>query len=174
MKTMNFVSTIPAELERTEAIAATSPPTRHTPLRQVAQKLTRRGVMGAKAELANNAVLTLVDMVYETDEDGTWANVDADGRILIPLPWGRLGYRHWGLRRTEANALRWLMMQRTTKGEPWLVYDAEARCWLLNLAYSTRRTALAYWRQLPITLAEWRAASDATRSQWADQHLTRG
>ncbi|HAJ36330.1 MAG TPA: hypothetical protein DCL15_11620 [Chloroflexi bacterium] len=170
-RTINYV--IPAELERSEAIAATPAPPRHTPLRAVAERLTRRGVAAAKAELVNNAVLTLVNMVYETDEDGVWSNVDGDGRVLIPLPWGRLGYRHWGLRRTEANALRWLMMQRAARGEPWLVYDGEARCWLLNLAYPTRRTALAYWRQLPITLAEWRAASDATRSQWADQHLTK-
>jgi hypothetical protein len=163
---------IPAELARSEAMATVQAPERHTPLRQVAQKLTRRGVMAAKVELVNQALLTLADLVYEIDDDARWANVDDDGRVLIPLPWGRLGYRHWGLRRTEANALRWVMLQRSTHGEPWLVYDAGARCWLLNLAYSARRQGLAYWRQLPITLAEWRAASDATRSAWSAQNLT--
>ena len=99
--------------------------------------------------------------------------MDADGRVLIPLPWGRLGYRVWGLRRTEANALRWIMMNRAAQqGEPWLVYDQAARCWLLNLAYDSRRSALTYWRQLPVTLAEWRAAHEATRSLWAAQNMT--
>ena len=164
---------VPRELQRTEALAATPAPERHTPLRAVAQRLTRRGVAGAKVELVNTALLTLTDLLYETDEDGRPANVDADGRVLVPLPWGRLGYRHWGMRRTEANALRWLMMNRAAQqGEPWLVYDQSARCWLLNLAYDSRRTALAYWRQLPVTLGEWRAASEATRSLWAAQNMT--
>lgn len=172
MTTRTMEYRIPAELARSEALATVPTPERHTPLRTVAQKLTRRGVMAAKCELANQVLLTLADLVYEIDDDGRWANVDDDGRLLIPLPWGRLGYRHWGLRRTEANALRWVMLQRSTRGEPWLVYDAGARCWLLNLAYESRRQGLAYWRQLPVSLGEWRAASDATRSQWAAQNLT--
>jgi hypothetical protein len=174
MTTRTLAYQVPKELQRTEALT-TVQPAQHTVqrLRSVAQSLSRRGVAAAKVELANTALVTLVDLLYETDEDGRPANVDADGRVLIPLPWGRLGYRVWGLRRTEANALRWLMMNRAAQhGEPWLVYDQAARCWLLNLAYDSRRVALAYWRQLPVTLAEWRAAADATRSQWAAQNMT--
>lgn len=164
---------IPRELARTEAVATTTAPERHTALRGVAQRLSRRGVAQAKVELVNTALLNLIDLVYEFDADRIASNVDADGRVLIPLPWGRLGYKHWGLRRTEANALRWLMLQRSAQhSEPWLVYDQAARCWLLNLAYDSRRSALTYWRQLPVTLAEWRTATDATRSAWSAQNMT--
>ena len=174
MTTRTMAFQVPRELQRTETLT-TVQPAPHTVqrLRSVAQSLSRRGVAAAKVELANTALLTLVDLVYEFDDDGRASNVDTDGRVLIPLPWGRLGYRYWGLRRTEANALRWLMLQRAAQqGEPWLVYDQAARCWLLNLAYDSRRSALTYWRQLPVTLAEWRAATDATRSLWAAQNMT--
>ena len=162
---------IPAELARTEAIQGTQPD-RFAPLRVVAQNLSRRGVAAAKAELANQALLTLAELLYELDEDGRPANVDPDGRILVPLPWGRLGHKVWGLRRTEANALRWLMLQRNAiQNEPLWVYDAAGRTWLLNLAY-TRRGAMTYLRTLPVTLPEWRQAWEVTRSQWSRQHLS--
>jgi hypothetical protein len=166
---MNYV--ISAELERTEAIAATSPPTRHTPLRQVAQKLTRRGVMGAKAELANNVLLAFVEVVFDVDDDQVYANIDADGRLLIPSPWGRKGAAHWGLRRTEQRALSWLMRRRSaTTDNPLFVYDGEFRQWFIGADYN-RRSALAYLRAAPVTLAEWREAWRATRSTWASQNL---
>lgn len=169
-KTMHYQ--IPAELARTEAISQAQPE-RFAPLRTVAKNLSRRGVAAAKAELVNQALFELADLIYEADTDGRPANVDTDGRIIVPLPWGRLGHRAWGLRRTEANALRWLMLQRAAvQNEPLWVYDAGGRAWLVNLAY-TRRTALAYLRTMPITLAEWRQAWEVTRSQWARQNLTR-
>lgn len=161
---------IPAELARSEAITQAQPD-RFAPLRAVAKNLSRRGVAQAKAELVNQALLTLADLIYEADTDGRPANVDPDGRILVPLPWGRLGHKAWGLRRTEANALRWLMLQRyATQNEPLWVYDAAGRTWLVNLAY-TRRSALAYLRTMPVTLVEWRQAWEQTRSQWARQNL---
>lgn len=163
---------IPAELERTEAIASTQPD-RFTPLRKIAKALSRRGLATAKVEIVNVALLELVNLVFEADSDGHPANVDTDGRILIPLPWGRLGHKAWGLRRTEANALRWLMLQRyATQNEPLFVYDAAGRVWLLNLAY-TKRSALSYLRTMPVTLAEWRPAWDITTSAWARQNMDR-
>jgi hypothetical protein len=165
---MNYV--IPAELERTEAIAATAP-TRHTPLRQVAQKLTRRGVMAAKAELANTALLAFVEVLFDVDADQVYANIDPDGRIMIPAPFGRNGGLLWGLRRTEQRALSWLMRQRSEMQEsPLFVYDAEFRQWFVGAGY-TRRSALAYLRAFPVALAEWREAWTATRSTWANQNL---
>ena len=168
-RTMNYV--IPAELERSEAIAATAAPTRHTPLRQVAQKLTRRGVMGAKAELANNALLAFVECLFDVDADQTYSNIDPDGRVMIPAPWGRNGAAQWGLRRTEQRALSWLLRRRSLASDnPLFVYDGELKNWYVGADY-TRRSALAYLRAAPVTLAEWRAAWSATRSTWAVQNL---
>lgn len=168
-RTMNYV--IPAELERTEAIAATSAPTRHTPLRKVAQTLTRRGVMGAKAELANNALLAFVECLFDVDSDQVYSNIDADGRVMIAAPWGRNGAPQWGLRRTEQRALSWLLRRRSaTSDNPLFVYDDELKNWYIGADY-TRRSALAYLRAMPITLTEWREAWRATRSTWAIQNL---
>lgn len=169
-KTMHYQ--IPAELARTEAISGAQPE-RFAPLRKVAKALSRRGLAAAKVELVNVALLELVDLVFEDDTDGRPANMDTDGRVLVPLPWGRLGHKQWGLRRTEANALRWLMLQRyATQNEPLFVYDAGGRVWLVNLAYS-KRSALSYLRTMPVTLAEWRPAWEVTTSQWARQNLSR-
>ena len=172
MGRMNYVvPTIPAELERSEAIAATATPQRHTPLRQVAQKLTRRGVMAAKAELANNALVAFVDVLFDVDADQVYSNIDPDGRVMIPSPWGRNGAAQWGLRRTEQRALSWLLRRRCmTTDNPLFVFDVEFRQWFVGAGYN-RRAALAYLRAAPVTLAEWREAWRATRSTWAVQNL---
>jgi len=157
---------IPAELARTEAIAAAQPTAFAALTRKMTQALSRRGLAASKVEIANHALLALTELAFEQDTDDRPANADLDGRILIPLPWGRLGSKQWGLRRTEANALRRIMLQRVaTQNEPLFVYDGDSRAWLVNLAY-TRRSALVYLRTMPVTLAEWRQAMQATGSQW--------
>lgn len=169
MGRMNYV--IPAELQRTEAIAAKPVPERTAPLRAVAQKLSRRGAMGAKAEIANNALLAFVECLFDVDDDQVYANIDPDGRIMIPAPWGRNGAAQWGLRRTEQRALSWLLRRRCmTTDNPLFVYDAELKNWYVGAGY-TRRTALAYLRAAPVTLSEWREAWRATRSTWANTNL---
>lgn len=168
MGRMNYV--IPAELQRTEAIVGAQPE-RHTPLRAVAQKLSRRGVMGAKAELANNALLAFVECLFDVDDDQVYSNIDPDGRLLIPAPFGRAGGRYWGLRNTEQRAFSWLMRQRSLNQDaPLFVFDPEFRQWFVGAGYN-RRSALAYLRAFPITLTEWREAWSATRSDWAIQNL---
>ena len=67
MTTRTLAYQVPRELARTEAMTSVPAPDRHTPLRAVAQRLTRRGVAGAKVELVNTALLTLTDLLYETD-----------------------------------------------------------------------------------------------------------
>ncbi len=168
--TKTFDYRIPAELERTEAIRQ-STPTQVSPLREVAQSLTRRGVMAAKAELANQALFAIVDVLFDEDADYTLANIDQDGRILIAKPWGRLGYKTWGLRATEAKALNYILRQRSdTEPQPLFVYDATIRDWLVGRGYG-RRMAMSYLRTTPVTLSEWRAAWRAVRSTWAAKHL---
>jgi hypothetical protein len=163
-------SVIPAELARSEALAGVKPE-RHTALRRVAQKLSRQGAMGAKAELANAALLAFVEVLFDVDEDQVYANIDVDGRILLPAPWGRNGAAVWGLRRTEQRALSWLLRRRSaTTDAPLFVYDAETKNWYVGIGYG-RRAALAYLRAFPVTLPEWRTAWQATRSTWAAQNL---
>lgn len=171
MTTRTLAFQVPRELARTEAMTTVQAPDRHTPLRSVAQRLTRRGVAGAKVELVNTALLAFVEVIFDADPDGVYANLDKDGRVLIPAPWGRSGGRLWGLRNTEQRAFSWLMRQRSdAESAPLFVFDAECKQWLLASGY-TKITALAYLRQMPITLGEWRAAWSATRSTWASQNL---
>lgn len=173
MKTM--FSQVPVELQRTEAMA-TVQIERHTPqrnLRQVAERLTRRGVATAKVELVNGALLAFVEVLFDADPDGLYANLDIDGRILIPAPFGRKGGTMWGLRNTEQRALSVVMRQRSDNEDaPLFVYDGETRHWFVGNGY-TLKTALAYLRMVPITLAEWRDAWAVTRSKWAKQNLDR-
>ena len=171
VRTLDYaIDQMPRELARTEAIAQAQPD-RYAPLRRVAQSLTRRGIAGAKAELVNTALAALVDMLFDADSDGVTPNVDADGRLLIPVPWGRAGGAMWGLRTTEQRALNVIMRQRAEVTGALFVYDLAGHCWLLGRGYTGRRTAQAYVRQCPITLAEWRAAWSATRRPWARQNL---
>jgi hypothetical protein len=170
---------IPAELTRSEAINQAHPAA-HVAQRQgllntAAAGLSRRGIMAAKAELANQALLTLVNVLYEADTDGKPANVDPhDGRIMVPVPWGRMGCRRWGLRASEGRALRWIVFNRTAavSVRPLLDYDAGARHWYLNLrTYPVLRPALVYLQNNPVTVDEWRQAWRATRSAWAAKKL---
>ncbi len=162
---------IPRELARTEAMQDTQP-SRLLSLRGIAESLTRRGVMAAKCELANQALLAFVEVLYDADADGVTANVDPDGTVLIPAPFGRGGGPLWGLRATEQRTLNLVMRQRSqAHNEPLFVYGEDTRRWLLGRPYVSRRAALAYLRGYPVTLAEFRAAWQVTRSQWARKNL---
>lgn len=171
-KTYAFnLDTLPRELARTEVVAEQRDQVeRWAPLRSVAQALTRRGLAAAKVELTNYALALAVDLVLEADEDGHRPNVDADGRVLVPLPWTRSGAKTWGLRRTEGRTFNRIMRLRSvSEPQPLFIYDAESRSWLWG-AWK-RATVGAYLRQNPISLREWRAAWDAETSPWARQNM---
>jgi hypothetical protein len=170
---------IAGELARSEGISQAHPAAyiaqRQGLLNTAAAQISRRGVMAAKAELANQALLALVKTLYEPDTDGKFTNVDPHGgRVLIPLPWGGMGHKKWRLRASEARALRYIMFNRTAAADPapLLDYDAGGRHWFLALSdYPAMRYALLYLQQHPITVDEWRAAWQATRSGWAAKKL---
>jgi hypothetical protein len=172
-------SGIAGELARTEAISQAQPAAhvaqRPGLLNTAAAGLSRRGVMAAKAELANSVLLQLCKVLYESDTDGQAANIDPHGgRVLIPLPWGGMGHKKWRLRPSEARTLRYIMFNRTAADDPapLLDYDADGRHWFLSLSdYPSLRRALAYLHEHPITVDEWRAAWRATRSGWAVKAL---
>ena len=115
----------------------------------VAAQLSRRGRLAASAELCNEAVTQLLRLAWQADTDGYAANVDqVTGRLLVPAPWGDGGYLRWGLRSTEARALRAHMFNLQGKqgaGAPIFTYDPAARSWYLNIFDHTPESSLAYW-----------------------------
>lgn len=130
----------------------------------VAHTLTRRGALAAQAELINEAMCKLIDLVFEPDTDGKPANVATDGRLLIPAPWGRAGHRLYGLRRSEGEALRLYLfrLEREGKPAPLFTYDPTVRSWYLNVYdYPKRAAALAYWQVAQLDAGRWRKCVQA-------------
>ena len=120
------------------------------------------GIMQARVELANEALARLAQLLYERDTDGAWANIDPyTHRLLIPAPWGRSGYKQWGLRWHEADTLRRVLLRRQrgwAGGRPLLyLWDEETRCWRLNLDdYPTLDAATFWLKRSGVVLVEWR------------------
>lgn len=175
---LDFVTQLPRELTRTEQVQRSrpaAPEQRRNTLAAAAQALSRRGIAAAKVELVNAALLELAQFVYMADTDGAPVHFDpVTLRIGPALPWGSNGHRAWGLRASEARALRKIMLDRAAVAnpQPWLVYDEASKGWIINgYKYPSLDLALGYLSAYAVTLQEWRAAVAATRSQWAKKHL---
>lgn len=170
MKTDTYafnLDTLPRELARTEVIADKKDQVeRFRPLRDVARNLSRRGLAATKAELFNHALAALADLCMEWETNNRRANVDLDGRLLVPVPWGDAGYKVWGLRVTEARVLRRIMLQRAAQAGALWYYDADGRCWLWNLDHR-KASAISYLTNHPVTVGEYLSAYDAERTTWA-------
>ena len=153
---------IVATVARKGEIAQASP-ARHTAVRQAAEALSRRNADAAIVELLNEAMQRLTLLAYERDADG-YCNIDGvTGKLLIPAPWGRAGYKRWGLRPTESVILREMVQQRQlARGSQapglWL-YDRTRRCWRVNLYdFETLADGQMYWQRWPLSVAEYRKA----------------
>lgn len=134
-------------------------PGRFAGLRAAADALSLRNVDQAICELMNEAFAKLVDLVYE-EVDGAPVNVDAaTGRVLIPVPWGRNGAPRWGVRVSEADAMRRLMLSwtRAESGSgvaPLFAYDRSRRCWFLSRRfYPTLADARRWLARHQVTVA---------------------
>jgi hypothetical protein len=131
-----------------------------------AAQLSRAGVMAARVELVNEALCRLTELAYQRDSDGVLANVDSvTYRLLIAAPWGRGGWKRWGLRNHESRILGKILRTRQaafkpSQGRPPLfVYDDDTRYWLVNMGdYETLASAHWYLQKGAISLAEWRRA----------------
>jgi hypothetical protein len=92
------------------------------------------------------------------------ANVDTrTGRLLVPAPWGSLGWKRWGLRKWESETLRAILMARVEdRSRPCLFdYNTESRTWHLNTSdYSTLQAATFYLERGAIRLNEWRKCTE--------------
>ena len=160
-------------LQRSHTALAVQPG-RHTALRfaDVAQSLSRAGVALAHAETCNAALQRVIELAYQTDTDARHCNMDRDGRLLFALPFGKSGYKRWGLRRREADALRAILMARQTLQQgrplPLFTYDHISRSWYVNVMdYPSRSEAQAYIAHYGITSREYKQALQ--RLQTADR-----
>lgn len=144
---------------------------------EVAADISRAGNNQARVELLQEAVLALTKLCYECDPDGQPANIDSRTyRLLIPAPWGKAGWRRWGLRAWEAEILRQILIVRCQmrRMEPLFDYNTEARTWHVNMQqYSRLDVALLYWKSNPIALKEWRRHADVYRAQAHERTLRR-
>lgn len=142
-----------------------------------AEQFDRASQSQARIELVNESLCRLTELLYRTDADGQWANIDRrTWRILIPAPWGSGGWKRWELRSWEAECLRSVLRVRaeTKRGMPPLFdYNETARTWHVNLRnYADLRAGLDYLKNKPITLGEWRKAHEPLLTQ-ARNRMTR-
>jgi len=146
-------------VERKEELAKVTPQ-RYMVVRRAAESLSRRNVDSATTELLNEALARLTALCYERDDGGVLCNVDpATGRVLVPLPWGRAGYRKWGLTPTEANAMRLIMLTRQHRGVPLFFFERSRRAWYLNRTdYANGKAVLRQLKEWEITVGEYQGA----------------
>lgn len=164
-------------IERTQKLREVIPvPNVKQRLAAAAQELSLAGSNQARVELLNEAVLALAKVLYEVDPDGLPANIDSKThRILIPVPWGRAGWKKWGLRYWESEILRQILIVRgqMQRVAPLFDYNEGARTWHLNYtAYGRLDQALMHWKHNQILLKDWRVFADAYR-QRAQQRMDR-
>ena len=129
----------------------------------VAANLSLSGEVARQCAVINEALLKAVALLYEKDADGAWANVDCiTYRIRVPMPWGSVGWRLWGLRQWEGRVLRSLLIRRAQVGQgavrPALFdYNAEGNTWHLDVqSYVTPELATRFMQKESIKLGEWR------------------
>ena len=142
-------------------------PGRHTLPRfaDVAQSLSRAGVALAHAEACNAALQQTITLAYQVDTDSRRCNMDTDGRLLFALPWGKAGYKRWGLRKREADILRAILLARQTpqqgRAVPLFTYDSASRSWYVNLQdYVSHAEAQAYVSHYGATSREYKTQLD--------------
>lgn len=126
----------------------------------VSRSLSRKGAAQAQAELLNEAVNKSIGYLYEMDSDGVPANIDLDGKILIPCPWGSVGRPLYGLRRTEGDTLRKYVQFLEQQRRPIRLFSFENGRWWLNVwDYPTKAKALQYWQSVSLDASIWRRFS---------------
>lgn len=144
---------------------------------EVAADISRAGENQKRVELLQEACLAMTKLCYECDPDGQPANIDSRTyRLLIPAPWGKAGWRRWGLRAWEAEILRQILIVRCQmrRMEPLFDYNTEARTWHVNMQqYGRLDVALLYWKSNPVSLKEWRRHADVYRAQAHERTLRR-
>lgn len=143
--------------ERKDLVRSAPAPMQHTAMRQLASHISRMNYARGKSELLNEALSVAVDLCYEVDDAGLHCNVDTrTGRILIPVPWGHKGRKHFDVRRTEADVLRFVLHQYAKSKRPPPLFFFVGNSWYLNgKDYRSREDALGYLAKCEIHPREW-------------------
>jgi hypothetical protein len=140
-----------------------------------AAELSNAGNNQARVDLLQEAALSVTKLCYECDPDGTPCNIDARTyRLLVPAPWGKAGWRKWGLRDWEAGIMRQILIVRgqMQRVPPLFDYNAESRTWHVNMQdYGRLDLGLVYWKQNPIQLKDWRLYADVYRQKAHERTL---
>jgi hypothetical protein len=122
--------------------------------------LSKAGQAAASVERCNTVLASYVAILYESDLDGYWPNIDnRTGRLLLPAPFGSAGYKLWGLTHREALVLRSILRGRVEKPRHVALFDFNdlANTWHLDvLSYPSIDKAKSYLAHCAVTLAEWR------------------
>jgi len=138
-------------------------PQRFVVVQRAAAELSRRNADAAVVEVFAEAMQRLTLLAYERDADG-YCNIDAvTWRILIPLPFGKLGHRRWGITPSESVVLREMVQQRQLgrngRAPGLFLFDASRRAWRLNLYdFDTLADGQKYWQRWPLSVQDYRAA----------------
>jgi hypothetical protein len=175
---MPSLTQLPPELKRIHDVYTTPKPAPHTKPRKalgfaaIIDRLTLVGQVMSKVEFANALLLGVVELLYDVDLDGEFANFDIDGRVIRPLPWGSAGCYEWHVRTSEAKCLRYIMRQRAERNNAWIVYRPESKGWYVTQRSS--RHAYAMLRSEPITNEEWRHGWAVTKTAWARKNIAAG
>lgn len=153
-------------LARTEVIADKKEQVeRFAPLLEVkAQPVTARPGCCQSGGSSTTRSLRWLTCAWSGETNDRRANVDVDGRLLVPVPWGDAGYKGLGIaRHREARILR-RMLRAAQAGALWY-YDVDGRCWLWNLEHR-KATAISYLTNHPVTVGEYLSGYDAERTTW--------
>jgi hypothetical protein len=136
-------------------------------MRMEAEQITQTGAIAAHVAVMQEAIAKLLRMLYEIDADGTQANYDYDGKILIPVPWGNAGWRVWGLRKWEADCLRRVLKSRLRKGYPTpFDFSTTSLRWYLRIdLYPTLDHAIDWLQEDGIGIKEWRGALENNKKR---------
>lgn len=159
------------------AVTTTGTPERYSRLHKWATGATRRLELQAQADMALAAVERAVVAIYEELPGVGRINVHSDGRVRIPLPWGKHD-AHWGLNKAQRELVRALLFSAIRshgKGNgpaPVFIFDDARRGWLVNVGdYSTQHAAagwLAWARQ------NWNPATIEAALRWLQGHSPDG
>lgn len=147
-------------------------------LAEVAKIRSLAGDALARIGECEEAVLKLLDLLYQKDTDNAFCNIDNQtGKILCPLPWGQAGYKLWGLRDLSATVLRHWFMRRSANDNParpaLFIYKADRR-WYLNVEdYGTKELAWRFLGKEKLTLADWRILAHAKKERNRGYHQKR-
>lgn len=125
-------------------------------LGKFAKKVDRGADIAARVMLANEALYTFVDQLYYFEGDRFRYIDPVNWRILIPCPWGSIGWKASGLRRQEARILSNILLKRA-RVDSLFAYNDVTRFWHVNLKfYPAYLKACGYLSTNPLTVDEWR------------------